>query len=238
MTWLTLEEMWFWVGMKRVKHGSRLESSQEVFGAFEFFQMLWSCPKITAYCPKMTREIWILQVFYLTCYRKKRVKSSTDGCFQAFLTPKTEIWASSIFSWHVFEVTGVHLCWIQWSVGTQQPVEGLTADDKTSLLSSRFSGIQPKEPGLSGNEKNLNNLEKSFNKRRDREPNGRWPRREGKVPQGRPSPKPTNPDKVPPPATKAAKGNKILWSDKTKMEPLMLEHPPTVWGHTAVAPIE
>lgn len=98
---------------------------------------------------------------------------------------------------------------------TQQPVEGLTADDKTSLPSSRFSGIRPKEPGLSGDEKNL-----SFNKRRDREPNGH-----SGCAQGRPSLKPTNPDKVPPPAIKAAKRNTILWSDKTKMEPLMLEHP-------------
>lgn len=162
--------------------------------------------------------------FFFIHYWKKRVKSSTDGCFQAFLTPKMELWASSIFSWHVFQVIGVHLCWIQWSVGTQQPVEGLTVDDKTSL-SSRFSGIQPKEPGLSGDEKNLNNFEKSFNKRRDREPNGHWLCREGKVPQGRPSLKPTNPDKVPPSATKAAKGNTILWSDKSKMEHLMLEHP-------------
>lgn len=167
----------------------------------------------------------------------KRVKSSTDGCFQAFLTPKTELWASSIFSWNVFEVIRVHLCWIQWSVGTQQPVKGLTADDKTSLLSSKFSGIQAKEPGLSGDEKNLNNFEKSFNKRHDRGPNGH---------SG---------------CAERAKFHKVdhQWSQLIQIKSLLLQQKQLketqfsvltkprcnlwclnilIWGHTAVAPIE
>lgn len=101
------------------QNSGHLESSQEVFSAFEFLHILCCSPALK----------WEAATYFFACYRKKRVNSSAEGHIQA-------CWHLHLSSEHLPSPLEVSLRRLE----THKPVEGLSVTTKKSLRHLRFSG--------------------------------------------------------------------------------------------------